>query len=112
MTRTHRANNVQPWEADRSASQAREVRLVLPLALLEAYEELFRDLRRVPIGAQFRHELDLPRHAGGTSEDMAADHLQIGLLLHRSCPVATENDQRRQVPGKAKLSPCLTKSRV
>ena len=63
------------------ALQAREMRLVLPLNVLEAREELFRNLRKSSIGAQLRHELELPRHAGGTLADMAADHLQIRLFL-------------------------------
>jgi len=72
---------IQLWKADLSTFQAREVRLVLPLDVFEAREELFRDFRGPPIGAQFGHGLDLPRHAGGTLANMAADHLQIGFFL-------------------------------
>ena len=57
------------------------MRLVLPLDVLEARKELFRSLRGSPIGAQFRHDLELLRHVDGTLADMAADHLQIGFFL-------------------------------
>lgn len=67
-------------KADRLALQTREVRLMLSLDVLEACKKLFRDFRGPPIGAQFRHDLDLPCHAGGTLANMAADHLQIRLF--------------------------------
>lgn len=54
-----------------------------PLALVEACEKLFRDLRAPPIGTQLRHELELPRHASAALADMAADHLQLGFFLRR-----------------------------
>ena len=76
-----RTNNVQLWETDLSAFQAREVRHVQPLVLLEARKELFRNLRGPPVGAQLRYELELPRHVGGALADMAADHLQIGFFF-------------------------------
>ncbi len=62
------------------------MRLVLPLDVLDTRKELFRNLRGVPIGAQLRHELDLPCHASGTLADMAADHLQIGLFPPHGLP--------------------------
>ena len=54
---------------------------MLPLGVLEARKELFRNLRGPPIGAQLRHELKLPRHVGGALADMAADHLHLGFFL-------------------------------
>ena len=73
-------DNVQLWEADLSLFQAREMRLVL-LDVLEARKELFCGLREPPVGVQLCHELELPRHVGGTLADMAANHLQIGFFL-------------------------------
>ena len=63
------------------AFQAREMRLVLPLALLETCEQLFRNLHGPPIGVQLCHELELPCHVSSALADMAANHLQIGFLL-------------------------------
>lgn len=85
-------------ETSWSAFQAREVRLVLPLDVLEACEELFRGVRRLSMGAQLRQELGLPRHAGGTLADMAADHLQLGFPV---CPVLrhSRNHSIRLVPA-------------
>ena len=74
-------------EADRSALQAGEVRLVLPLDVLEACKKLFRGLRGPPIDAQLRHELELPRHAGGALADMAAGHLQLSFFPSHALPI-------------------------
>ena len=51
---------------------------MLPLSFLESREELFREFRRMPAGAQRGHELDLPRDAGSTAADMALNHPQLG----------------------------------
>ena len=89
------------------------MRLVLPLEVLEACKELFRSLRGPPVGAQSCHGLGLPRHAGGTLADMAADHLQIGFFLrHVLSRAFGENHQLKIVPVRAVPSPCLTNSRV
>ncbi len=92
---------VQLWEADRSAFQAREVRFVLPLDLLEVREKPFHGLRWPPIGAQLRHELELPRHTGGALADMAAHHLQLGFTL---CPALLHpgNDSIGWFPREAR----------
>jgi len=96
----------QLWEANWSAFQAREVRLVQLLALLEGREELFRDLRGLPIGAQFRHAPELPCHLEGALADMAADHLQIGLFpAHVLSRRIQGDDQRRLVPGEGQAHP-------
>ena len=71
------------------------MRFVLPLDVPENRKELFRNLRGPPISAQLRHELGLPRHAGGTLADMAADHLQLGFLpSHTLSRRIQGNDQR------------------
>ncbi len=54
---------------------------MLLLDVFEVRKELFRSLRRPLVGAQLCHELELPRHAGGSLAGMAANHLQIGFFL-------------------------------
>ena len=93
------------------ALQAREVCLSQPLDVLEACEELFRNLRGPSIGAQFCHAPRLPCHADGTLADMTEDHLQIRLFPPHvlSCLVLGTLDIS-SFSGKNR--PNLTKSRV
>ena len=73
-------------EGRRSALQAHEVRYVLPLGFLKSREELLREFRRAPAGAQLGHELDLHRNANSAAADMALNHPQLGFLFPHTLP--------------------------
>lgn len=77
---------MQLWKAHQSALQAREVRYVLLLGFLKGREELFREFRRMPAGAQLGHELGLLRDAGSAAADMALNHPQLGFSISHACP--------------------------
>ena len=60
---------------------------MLPLQALETREKLFCNVRGLPPGTQFRHDLHdlaLPRYVGRAFADVPANHRQLGFHpLHR-----------------------------
>ena len=74
-------------EGRRSALQAHEVRYVLPLGFLKSREELLREFRRAPAGAQLGHEPDLHCNANSAAADMALNHPQLGFLFPHTLPI-------------------------
>ena len=72
---------------------------MLPLHILKACEELFRNLRERAIGVKSCNDLALAGYALGTLTDVPAHHLQFSFLVHVD-PIQAHAGAGRQPLGR------------